>query len=255
VKTDRAPQLKVGRWVRVSLDMIKNMKSKSKFAVAAFLLFALSQSVSLYAQSPAPSVTPTPTPIVAENNQPKPSDEVIVLRAQLETMRQYDQRLLETVYWSLASLGAVVLLIVGLGWYTNFRLYKREVNDIKREIQNALRVEMVAAARDAANSALRDFKKMQYQLLKIEAEKFERDGYKGSAVFTYARMIEVAQSFHPELYIPEILDEMLRILKDEETNFHSGIASEISKAVDGLPKEYGADKDAILQLVRAIRAK
>jgi hypothetical protein len=231
------------------------MKQKLVFRITTFVVWALWLSLSLHAQSPSPTPTVAPSQAVSESNQPTASDEVIILRAQLETMRQYDQRLLETVYWSLASIGAIVLLIVGLGWYTNFRLYKREISDIKRDVQIALRADMVAAARDAANSALSDFKKMQYQLLKIEAEKHEKDGYKGNAIFTYARMIEVAQSYAPELYVPEILDEMLRLLKTEGVRFHAGIASEILKAMEGLPKQYSADRDAILQLVKEIRAK
>jgi hypothetical protein len=225
------------------------------FFIITLLLLNVNQGVSLLAQPTSPTPNAIPSPTVAVISQTRPSDEVIALRAQLETMRQYDQRLLETVHWSLGASVGIMLLVVGLGWYTNFRLYKREVTDVKRDIINALRGEMTSAAADAANSALRDFRKMQYQLMKIEAEKFEKDGYRGNAVFTYARMIEVAQSFHSDLYVPEILDEMLRLLKDEKTQFHAGISSEILKAVEGLPKDYAADKEAIVQLVRAIRAK
>lgn len=80
-----------------------------------------------YAQAQAPGPISSPTPPTQNN------EEAIALKAQVELMRHYDQRLLNTVYWALGGMGAVVLLVVGLGWYTNFRLYKRDVEDLKKD--------------------------------------------------------------------------------------------------------------------------
>ncbi|HEU4594887.1 MAG TPA: hypothetical protein VFS10_06935 [Pyrinomonadaceae bacterium] len=223
-------------------------KNQLPLTIASILL-ALTITASLNAQAKSSSLEPTPNPVPTVSN-----DEVIALRAQLETMRQYDQRLLETVYWALSATGGIVLLIIGLGWYTNFRLYKRDVVDLKREIQSSLRNEMVAEARRAADSAMSDFKRIQYQTLKLEAERWERKGIEGNALYTYARMIEVAQASHPDIFIPEILDEMLRLLKGGKVLLHSNAAAEITAALETVPKRFSADVEAITQHIRTIRA-
>lgn len=200
-----------------------------------------------------PSITPTPTP----------SEEVIALRAQLDIMRQYDDRLMQTVYWALATTGTLALLVVGLGWYTNFRLYKRDVVEVKKEILNAVKQDMIRAAQEAAreatDSALHGFKKLQYQQLKQEAEKWETDGVDGNALYTYTKMIKAAEdTMIPELHIPEILNQIQRILKKKnllESAVSSDVSVSMTKALSSLPAEYRSDVDVINQLLTSAKLK
>jgi hypothetical protein len=55
--------------------------------------------------------------------------------------------------------------------------------------------------------------------------------------------------------MPEILEHMLRILKNKEVIFNAGATASIMKSLDEVPKEYSADVDAINQLIRSLRAK
>lgn len=123
-----------------------------------------------------------------------------------------------------------------------------------------MRNEMNAAARDAAktavDSAMRDLKTMQYQMLKLEAERWEKDGYGGNALWTYSRMLEFATAFLPDIRVPEVLDQMLRLLKQEKiVGLHGGHVRAITEALSALPKEFSPDVDTIQQLIRATRAK
>ena len=79
------------------------------------------------ATSPAPSAGASEAP-------PKPSDEVIALRAQLELMHQYDQRLLSTVYWSLTVVVALVLALITIIGFLNLRVYERDKAALKQEL-------------------------------------------------------------------------------------------------------------------------
>ena len=60
---------------------------------------------------------------------------VAILQAQLEIIRNYDENLLNTVYWSLGTTVGIMLLVVGLGWYSNFRVYTRDVAEMERNIK------------------------------------------------------------------------------------------------------------------------
>jgi len=67
-----------------------------------------------------------------------PSEEVIVLRAQLSDAQRFQEQVLSTVYWSLGTLGAVAVLLVGFGWWTNFRVYERDKQSLERELRSIL---------------------------------------------------------------------------------------------------------------------
>lgn len=231
------------------------------FASICNVVLLLILSNLLHAQTPSPTVTPTPVSQIQAD-----AEKVAVLQGQLELMRQYDQRLLSTVYWSLGGLGGVVLLVVGLGWYTNFRIYKRDVEDIKRDIKNELestavsfKREMMDAAKNAGDaavrSALRDVKELQYQMLKVDAERWENSGIHANALYACARRLPLAKDLLTDIYIPQTLEEMLRILKTKEVILNAHVTAEINKSLDIIPKEFSTDADAIRQMIRSLRSK
>ena len=68
-------------------------------------------------------------------------------------------------------------------------------------------------------------------------------------------MIKLAIELHASLYMPEILEHMLRIVKNKEVIFNAGATAAIMKSLDEVPKEYSTDVDAINQLITSLRAK
>lgn len=75
-------------------------------------------------------------PQVTEQTSPTPSlDEKALLRGQLAEMREYDQRLLATVYWSLSGVFLLVVVIAGLNWFANYRVYERERESLIQEVE------------------------------------------------------------------------------------------------------------------------
>lgn len=81
---------------------------------------------------------PLPTQTVDENTK------VEVLQAQLETMRSYDQRLLETVYWALGLVGTITIGLIAINWFSNRELYNRDKEAIKEELNNKIQQELLA---------------------------------------------------------------------------------------------------------------
>ena len=73
----------------------------------------------------------SPRAAPAEEEQAQSRTQVEVLEAQLETMRQYDQRLLETVYWALATVVGLFLTIVALNVFT----YRHDTNALRKNLE------------------------------------------------------------------------------------------------------------------------
>lgn len=76
-----------------------------------------------------PAPTPTPTPIPSE---------IQVLNAQIELMKDYDRKLLDTVYWALGTSVIVILAAASAGWFANFRSYERDKETMRNELINLI---------------------------------------------------------------------------------------------------------------------
>jgi hypothetical protein len=91
--------------------------------IFTLLFFLAVVTVDVAGQSPTPSATSSPT-LNAE----------AVLNHAIELTGQLDQRLLATVYWCLGTLVAVLVILVGYNWFTNFRAYQREGIALRQQI-------------------------------------------------------------------------------------------------------------------------
>lgn len=78
------------------------------------------------------------TPSVAVASEPRESEEVAVLKAQLEVHKDYTQHILSTVYWSLGGVLSITMLIAGFGWFANFKIYEKDREILARELQAKL---------------------------------------------------------------------------------------------------------------------
>jgi hypothetical protein len=111
--------------------------------------------------APAREVSsPTPVPTTRSSSEPQGETEAALLKAQLEVMRQYDQRLLQTVYWTLATAFGVTLFVAGAGWYVNFRLYDRD----KQALLSELHSEVEAASGTSSRSIERGLQEARTSL-------------------------------------------------------------------------------------------
>ena len=60
------------------------------------------------------------------------------LEREVQVIREYDARMQNTVYWSLGVVVLILILLGGFSWYTNFRLYDRDLNNLRGEIAVAV---------------------------------------------------------------------------------------------------------------------
>jgi gas vesicle protein len=81
-------------------------------------LFAQEEAI----QTPMPSVTP-----------------IQVLGDKVEVLEEINTKILNTIYFALGSVGAIMLAIVGLNFFQNFSLNNRKIDSIKAEIEATAR--------------------------------------------------------------------------------------------------------------------
>lgn len=108
-----------------------------KYLLPFFFLF----SFGAMAVQPAPLETgaiKAPAQVIPLSKQQNQSNEVEVLRAQLDANKEYQESLLETVYWALGGVFVIVGLLLGFGWFVNFRVYERDKESLRREVEALL---------------------------------------------------------------------------------------------------------------------
>ena len=154
-----------------------------------------------------------------------------LLQAQIEVMREYDQKLLDTVYWSLGVIGGIAVLLLGFGWFVNFKVYERDKRSMQQELDSTLRREIAEAKekqdelireatkaipdqiKDVVDDSLdgvrkdietlssnqvkswedffRRFNDMEFELLELKADKWIKSKVLTNALRTLAQMIGV----------------------------------------------------------------
>jgi hypothetical protein len=225
------------------------------------VLFAISLTSCINAQTQTPPPAGTPTSQVESQQSP----EVIALRAQLDLMRQFDDRLLSTVYWSLGGMITIVVLIAGFSWFANNRLHEKdkailrqELESIIREEMSKARAELAKAAREAAKSELNtlseDIKFIKFELLETEANQWESKGVYANVLTTSRQMLDAIKDIGwPTFRVAKALEVMRTALK-AGAKPSAREASEITVILDQLPTEYSVDVENLRSLIKQARA-
>jgi hypothetical protein len=141
-------------------------------------------TVPTLAQEPAPTPTAQPDP------------EVIALRAQLEQMQRSDDRMYNTVLWSLGGLFSLALGIVFYNGFVTNRNYERELSAMRQELQ--------AANRDIMSESL----KILQNDINTRLQKFQEDlrnSEKTTAIKIEAKFTELSEKMSSTEYDIEML--------------------------------------------------
>lgn len=200
------------------------------------------------------------------NQTSSDAERISNLETRLNSAENYNGKILDTVYWALGGLVTVLVLVVGLGWYTNFRIYQLDKTKLVDELRETLRTESLKEARETAKIAVkelsRDFKKTQYDLLKIEANKWESDDIHDNVLRTYVQMIEIAKELEYDFLINKTLESMQRVLKarlkvkneaiqlERDYLIDIGVSKKIEETLDNLPKGYTGITGNLKQLLQ-----
>jgi len=111
-----------------------------------FLILIASVSASeLFAQTPTissdgevPQSTQTSEIAKDLSDTKKQNQELLLAKAQLATMKEFNGAILSTVHWALGGTFVLVGLLVGFGWFANFKVYERDKLAMKVELEAVL---------------------------------------------------------------------------------------------------------------------
>lgn len=226
-------------------------------------------------QPSAPDVLPTSTVRAA------PTEEVAVLRAQLETMEKYQERLLDTVYWSLGALGAVFLALIGFSWFTNFRVYDRDRAALAQDLRGVVHEEVAGTQRElstkldqwkkeaqesvrAAAAAIGDKSRQEiqglhYQLVRLEidlaqlqAEVWTAKKSHGNAFSALIRAAELGQLHGQDWVVSRVIDRIEKTIQDMDGIFGSDL-TKIARFLDGLSDPNAVDAQRLREVLKSVR--
>lgn len=150
---------------------------KRAFATRIFpllLSLALAQPIASLGQLPP---QPAPQPAVTAEAKKQDGQELEILRAELRAVRSFQEQLLSTVHWTLGTVAGVALLMVGFGWFANFRIYERDKDAISRELRTLVEqrlLELKAQIDDHVSSSRREVSELYAEQQKALSETFEQ---------------------------------------------------------------------------------
>lgn len=249
------------------------MNNRIKFLIILVVSIFLFGFLSIES-SPGQVSSPTPPPNLSQdsyNSDILKNAEISILQAQLEVMRQYDQRLLNTVFWSLGTVGAIILGLTALNWYNNNRLYEKDKDAIRRELELNIKEEIIKIKDSFQNEIKEQFNSLneatQKSVLKsiqglesdlsdfdnkvndlnlkiklMEALKWEEKGVYRNVFTNSIEIIEEANSMNIDSYPVEkaldLLQNSIRMKRIKGDTLGAYDLANLKKALDKLPDEY-----------------
>lgn len=118
--------------------------------LAFVLAIAATFATPAFGQTPPPP-TPASSQVAASSpDQTKDLPELVAakeqirqLQTQVQVMKDYHGSLLDTVYWALGGVFVVVSLILGFGWFANFKVYERDKQTLREELDAQVKAQNV----------------------------------------------------------------------------------------------------------------
>jgi preprotein translocase subunit SecG len=198
-------------------------------------------------------------------------DQVRQLQTQVQVMKEYHSSLLDTVYWALGGVFLVVSIILGFGWFANFRIYERDKQFLREELDAQLKVQnaelsgnvqklaaelkqSIADQTTEASIVLKgkiadeiqplavSISKIDRRVFKLDLdqlkEKMEADSSDNMALTKALGLLQICQE-RAQDELPEIINFMLKKV-DKGGRFTAKEITRVNAILDVLPSHYKA---------------
>lgn len=264
-----------------------------RIAMVAILVSCFQIGTTVADSSPAPEGSSVP---VAHQSQqevhPGETSTNMLVADWIALSGQFNDRLVTTVYWTLGALGTVLVAIVGLNWFANYRIYERDklalTSMLNAEVSqqiSALRAEISAlhkkhseeiekAASNAAakqieplttqvksdRSALKVFRDQIKTLeltveMQAEAEQVRHWTAKNvpaNVAYSHVRLAEVALKLGHNYYSYAIDDALEEIERLVMAGARGRFETDLVALLEKLPSQYGPQRQRILSKLSSI---
>ena len=256
------------------------MNRKSKSLLAIILLIGIAYVHCAQAATENRSTIDTSKEAYASK-----MEEVIILKAQISLMREFNQHILSTVYWSLGTIVVIAILLVGFSWFTNYRMYEREVKALRQELIGYLDQQLAAFRSDfnqksdenfediskrsieAVHSETKqivtplqtkiaefteDISELRFKALKSEDHYWELRGVTGNQVERHLQMLPLAIKMKSEIEIATCLKDLRTLLENGAPIFHAKI-TDILALLDKLDPKFSAHAEALRNALKTAK--
>lgn len=245
--------------------------------VAIGSLIALVGATEVIAQTSAASTAPPNTP----------ATEVAVLKAQLETIRQYQDRFISMAQWSLGTVIGLALALAAFSWYNNKTSYERD-RDVLRQESKLLSEEVRAALLEEVRRASRDLDsglekrqstiqnaieknleskteklgsrmaRLNDDLLELKSDAVEREAKESEetgayrwAIYKYCELLDLSVKRQTDSYeAGDTLDAMRKILDKPGIALDADSVTDAVEALKRLPPRYHAAAEGLIQRLK-----
>lgn len=193
-----------------------------------------------------------------------------ILEAQLQTTKDYQGSLLDTVYWALAGVFVIVGLLLGFGWLANFKIYDRDKEVIREQLNIQIEIE-ASNLKDYIKSQIKELSGTQSKLIEehidqsvrtltlknvsldsrifhieLNIKKKEMDHEKSPAMaLTHALNVVNLCVKNSQDDIPDTLHFMLNKI-DEGGKFTASEITRVQKIINELPTQYSTLSQKLL---------
>lgn len=195
-----------------------------------------------------------------------------LLEAQLKVMKEYHGSLLDTVYWALAGVLVLVSLLLGFGWFANFKIYERDKDALRKELKAHAETELAGLksnvdehaasaaesqdrainekVQDVRNKLFSECKALGARVFCLELrtlrERMEAEVNPSMALTKSIGVLELCVAGANE-DIPAVLNFILKKM-DEGGKFTAYEITRVQVVIDGLPAHY-------VSLVEKVRSR
>lgn len=223
------------------------------------------------------SEQPSPELASTAKTQEIGRSEITLIKRELEITQKFIDRILATVYWSLGSVVVLTVLLTGFGWYSNTRLHSRDIEAMRKEVENlsrSLELELKAEIKSETSNASSEIldsispvekslrgmitslenkiekriaeihKKLNYAELSSEACFHELKGSNGVELGKRIDLLSLATADGNEVEINSLLKRIDKLLSAKSLITHYE-ARRLSKIINNLPMEYTILTDSI----------
>lgn len=228
-----------------------------KYIYSLFFIFILF-GLNAYSQNKK-KVTPIVQPTAAFAPQDNNDEEVAALKAQLDVMKDYNGKILNNVYFALGGAACVVLIVLGLSWYTNSRVYNRDIDLLKKDIISLLVARTTIEVNEAVDvkmkSALYELNTIRFNLLRNEYQEVEKIPVPSNMLNYSVDMLELALEMENEYRINESFNLIKKSITPKVLTYNSSKYVTLLRMSEKIPKEFNSDFEDVKALFKKAEDK
>jgi len=193
------------------------------------------------------------------------------LAIKVDLLQAQNQNILDTVYWTIGTIGALFAAIVGLNIYSNYRINIEKYNQLKKEIEDKYVHSKEDLLKILDTSLLKKVSELDFSTqrkIKSEMSKYSEriddayretlflkvkrhdDNHEQGSILTLIEVLELDIEKGLDFRIHESMGKILAYVGEHP--IRPDVSMDLNKALAKLPQDYEPEKAKILAKIETI---